>query len=823
MRKLFLMAGACFAVFFSGCSDDDIVKGGIRPVSGNEVVFGASTGVFTKDGPKTRTVYGVEEGENYQNYTTLTVHWIKDDQIRIYSPEAAEGYKSANYEVSPSHTADSYLIKVKDTGIRWGDTSKEHNFYAFYPNNVSRINMTGLETESKVKATIPVAQEHGELLRFTNDGKEDPNGTWLTIAPDMNFAMMTAKTQYIPGQGTNGTIALEFKPIVTMLDVVVNSGETTYKIIGVQVKSKTQPIVGDFTYNYEGGENGEGAFEDIKGTNQAYVDCMDEGSALELKAGEKLNVKFFLLPQDIKASELSVSVVLEGNRVITKSLVEEGSGSSDVTFLQGNIIKIQTPKIKVGEESNWMSLIESDVYFASQLSLPGSKYAFSYRYLDEDGAANDKGTNPKGITIGDLQNPVITSSKLTNNQGVNHWRQYFYQTLNIENQFKAGIRAFHLKLDIEGHNYYNEAVMQVTIDQLLTELQGLLDKNPTEGVIVTVDYVGGGGTPQDWVTTLANKIDAWKGATTHLRKLTEETTMGDMRGRIAVVLHAPGEESCTSPNICVVQGYSSSVQQRKIVENNFGTGGKLYTQTLQQVNNPEITDETIDGYSAGCGLVPYFMFRAHQVDKEPITNFKLIEKKQELISELFTLSYNNAMLPETQKINNFYLNDLSGWCVVRDRLSTGWGTFDIQEWTRRGILGREEWSETRNGEAIDPTNKNVFTYNYIDLKGADAPDGELGDTWCVRRTDDEKSDGYSRGEGGNQAKFAAEINPYATRVIRDLVNQGRMPLGIVYMNFVGVSTVTIKGGDDNRRYEVGGVNLPSYIVSNNFKFPLVKK
>ena len=74
----------------------------------------------------------------------------------------------------------------------------------------------------------------------------------------------------------------------------------------------------------------------------------------------------------------------------------------------------------------------------------------------------------------------------------------------------------------------------------------------------------------------------------------------------------------------------------------------------------------------------------------------------------------------------------------------------------------------------------------------------------------------SRGQGGNNALLAQQINPYAESEIRRFVNEGRTPLGIVYMSFAGTPTVTFNNVD----YTVNGTTLPALIVANNFKFAL---
>ena len=79
-----------------------------------------------------------------------------------------------------------------------------------------------------------------------------------------------------------------------------------------------------------------------------------------MASGEKLNVKFFLLPRDIQASELSVSVVLSNG-----------------------------PKLNPANVNNWMSRIGDDVLFASQLSLPGTKHSFTYTTFEGEKGSYD--------------------------------------------------------------------------------------------------------------------------------------------------------------------------------------------------------------------------------------------------------------------------------------------------------------------------------------------------------------------------------------------------------------------------------------------------
>ena len=94
---------------------------------------------------------------------------------------------------------------------------------------------------------------------------------------------------------------------------------------------------------------------------------------------------------------------------------------------------------------------------------------------------------------------------------------------------------------------------------------------------------------------------------------------------------------------------------------------------------------------------------------------------------------------------------------------------------------------------------------------SDPSDPSAGDTWLKINTDNSVL-----GKGGNNALLAQYMNPYAESEIRDFVNDGRTPLGIVFMSFAGTQAVEF----NSTTYTVNGTTLPALIVANNFKFAL---
>ena len=166
-------------------------------------------------------------------------------------------FKTADYTVTEaadasSGTSTGFLVKNGETGVRWGDTNKDHHFYAFY--SLDRID-NGLQTGTTVTATIPTGQEGGQLLTYNNQGEKDDNGTFKIITPDMSFCLMAGEGTWTSGSDKN--VALTFTPIVTVLDVLVNGpsseqagGIAAMKIVSVSVRSKTgNNIVGTFSYD----------------------------------------------------------------------------------------------------------------------------------------------------------------------------------------------------------------------------------------------------------------------------------------------------------------------------------------------------------------------------------------------------------------------------------------------------------------------------------------------------------------------------------------------------------------------------------------------
>lgn len=822
MKKIKLLTGALLVIGLTACSDDLDVKREM-PVTGEEVAFGTSLRNFEM--PQSRTIYGVpDDGENsVESYKELTINWVKGDKVRVYSPQATPGFQYADYvidEATEGGSAHYFLVKDShnDTGVRWGDVNTLHRFYAFYPTNINRNNYTPIKglgdgqtaNNMTVEAEIPVAQEKGELKeagdKDLNIGNITLPAHWKLIRPDMTYAIMAGYGTWNPNDPNqvDKNVTINFKPIVTVVDVVVNGpadGANALDVYRVTINSKKTPIVGKFTaqFDEEGNVTFGGMPETItENNNMATINCQYNGMPTKLGPGEKLTLKFFLLPRNIDASELSVTVQINEGRVLTKSLIP-GLGEDEVTdknpLAQGKIVRVWTPNLTVPASSNWMSSIPDNVLF-SQLSLPGSKHSYT----------------------GDLYNNAVNGGQIDENTGIMQYYQSIYVTEgNGDTQFDKGVRAFDLKIyngdedwlgnwDGTNHVYAGGAkVGSLQIGNVLTNLKNQMGEavSGDEACVVMLNYVSPPSI-SDWLDRLEQGLNDWNDSNpgTLVRIDPAKTTMGDMRGKIAVIINVP--DNTTGRNygfVNYIYGFSSSVQNLELQDLKLNDNQSVRMQNLYQVNNPDLKSGAPYAYRSGAGLVPYYITEKVGMKLYNDTYYNLLSVKEDLMNKLF-----DEMRGESY--SSLVINDLAGFCVTQNAGSTGsvdWGT---QTWTWH-LLG-SSWDGSLT-TAYDFANVNMSGNETAKYKWDVTPSGQShGDTWF------RLAESRDLGQGGNTVVFANDFNQRALDAVYNMVEDGRVPLGIVLMNFAGTDKVKINGTDR----EVWGNQLPSTVMSNNFMFSL---
>lgn len=543
---------ALFAAGLSGCTNDGLEDNTVKnPVqTGDEIIFGSRL----SGDAETRTVYGDRSEKG------VPVYWEADgsDQIAIYCLQSsAPANHLVHYKVTPvmngedpTATAESVVkVNAAEAGLQWGDRNTLHNFYAFYPasavKGTAEENATGMIT-----ANIPVTQqvqEWREGTMETTDPAFKGKKTYFGL-PNMDYAYMYAYTQVDPSKIDEKTpVNLAFKNLVTVLDITVQgpaSGTATITNINVSAVDGTQPILtGDFTCNIRAARDVTATCEPVGNFSEERstisIPCYDkkDGRFIQLGAGELLNVKAYIIPQNVNNTvtkrKLQITVSMLNGAPCKKTL-----STADVT--PHKINRVILPKLAIGGTNYWMSSLDPNIY-VSELSIPGSKFS------------------------------VLTSAN--NAQNV-------YQNATIEQQFTDGVRAFIFQTAVVGSNsdgnfltpsnntftselyvvsekYANQVMtLAKAIEDIASYLKACEDagkKNEFAFVMLTYttgdrDYGSGHWgffewiwdrksltAEQTWVNTLRDKVNSISSDAAnriYTGEITPNTTIDDVKGKI---------------------------------------------------------------------------------------------------------------------------------------------------------------------------------------------------------------------------------------------------------------------------------------------------
>ena len=540
MKRIVYSLFAVALVAMSGCKDE-IAENPVTPAqTGDEITFGSSLTDM-----QTRTIYGDEPVNG-----AYPVYWEDGDQISIYCPEAAQG-NLVSYKITPNEqdaTTSSAVTKVNadQAGLQWGQ-QETHHFSAIYPAD----KITGVQ-DGTLTASIPVDQTPTEWKY------DETTKTWTGIA-STDYAYMWAYNTHNKSEG--GDVALEFHPWVTILDVEITGPESgQMKMSSVQIRSNDyETLNGEFQIDFKPVETGGDAPVYVQAGNpnatrsQISIQLYDPkyyehkpaagktgGDFITLEQGEKIVVRFYLLPKDDGyntsedaqgRSDLQIRVAPYNMAVLTRTLTSQ-DGHEDAGkggILPHKVNRVILPPVNNAGVNYWMSSLNPNIY-VTELSLPGSKFSY--------------------------QNATDFSNV-----------RQVYQSLSIADQFKNGIRAFHVQtcgINDGGNTSWNPADMRLYVtvdgkrtskkitDMVKTVADGLAEaeqvgKKTGEYAFILLTYSSGGeghgiwpnDTPEAeaWMEAVQNELtDMAKDPQYRLYtgEITPNTTIGDVAGKIIV-------------------------------------------------------------------------------------------------------------------------------------------------------------------------------------------------------------------------------------------------------------------------------------------------
>ena len=522
----------------SSCQEDIVEEAVIPAQTGDEITFGSEL-----DEQLTKTIYGPlsEDGTYYP------VEWEDGDHISIYCPEAAQT-KIVKYKITPdpsNPSTSSAVTKVNpdEAGLQWGD-APTHHFSAFYPGD----RILG-SVEGKLRAEIPVRQEP---VRWDKKGNET-GGTTYTGVANTDYAFMWAYGTHDKSDG--GDVALTFKPWVTILDVEINgpanAGESI-KMSSVQIRSLSgETLNGEFLIDFNPVEDSESnypIYEESGDPNatrsqisiQLYDDEWDnqdgtKGNFITLKHGDKIVVRFYLLPKDVNydtsgegRNDLQIRVTPFNSAVLTRTLdAQEGTVHGGI--LAHKVNKVILPSVSKTGPNYWMSSLNPGIY-VTELSLPGSK--MSYQTAENVSGRNavyyqdlsiaDQVTN--GIRAFQIQT-ASTNTALVGNAS----DQVLYMTVagnKTSTRFKDIVKEIATGLKTAEAAGKNQEYAFILLTAALTECDGYgLWPNRTDGNLAWMDAI------RNELAEMAASPDTYR---LYTEEVTPATTIADVAGHIII-------------------------------------------------------------------------------------------------------------------------------------------------------------------------------------------------------------------------------------------------------------------------------------------------
>lgn len=592
----FIPAAAAVSVMLlaAACSDDPKTPT-VTPTPGAEVNFGAS--MTTND---TRTVYGTESGGAFP------IYWENGDLVTVMSPGAAHDY--ATYKITAPTTSDQNyaddMTKTGDAGIQWGNAEKA-NFYSIYPaGQVQSVNTSN--------NTMTLRMPH-----MQNDYIDASAGATNVIAKaDMKGGFLYAQTIDVDN-GTK-TVNLAYKPLATALRFKLQgpaAGESASEveseviISNIRIQAPTGTVIaGNFDVKFTNAKGNDGTvaapeilniatLDENNGFDYVTIYSSYEGSTgggyLTLGKRESVTLNAFLIPQSNLTinEDWKIIVTLSDGRTLTRSLGGSATDGKNMVLKPGQIHKLpDLPPLNINVEdydpSNWMVNIPRNTYL-SEISIPGS-----------------------WNSLGDAQK-IGSSTTAT----------------SLDDQYKSGIRAFHLdtrwkwsrnpisgstalsgdfgELGIaDGSNAFNTAaqngkVMNIdapTFKSALTTITGQVKKDEYLVLMCTFAQNSKVNTETPWYKAIS---DACKNdeSVYDAKQLTSKTVVGDVLGKVIVIICMEDEVSTTigttdlSESKCLF--VKAPLTLKKEMFNGATSNPNLYQKDLMQFGDKGSTGITL--------------------------------------------------------------------------------------------------------------------------------------------------------------------------------------------------------------------------------------
>ena len=763
-----------------GCKDDEFTQENNIP-KGNGIVFGANASYAGE--PKTRTEYGEYVTDSDGKKISQKIKWLDSDRVDIYSSTSPNKQK-VEYGIKVVDNNQAYLVARGD-GLQWDGSSTTQSFYAIYPSKESMSNEAVKQVVSfdngVLKGYIPINQQH----TITKSGN-----AW-TAKPTMDYLYMAAVQKDYPipaADAENDGISLHFVPLTTTLELTI-VGPTVAPIASINVFANDgQNIAGYFTCNLtqanttsEQNSNLTCKYEESATvrdmiTISGYYDDNGTQKPLELADGESITFNVFLLPHaDLK----NISIRVAGFNTASKTMaLKDKNGSIILKPHQKTCVKVKAPQIEKDGVNNWITGMDDKVLI-SQLSIPGTANSFSSNYSGTDA------------------------------------EYYKAQTATFDQQWNAGIRCFELRCpNNESGNSLDGIQLQCNRENLgLTFGQAvdmIWEKVQDSGEFAMIMPAFESNAGRDWrVEDFANDLNQF--FTDHSYKYVtygRELTVGDARGSLMFIARITSEEdgeiTLPTPGQGVFIDQWGSLKdnwaRRGYPVDNWAKNGALGINTMEYYMINENNDaDFVPTNMPTKGTVNYI----HNTKRKDGSNgTAYIQDWARVVKETKNYGLYDVYRREYTVIPVWtYYYDHTKYAYWQESLTEKqndiWNTFELAIEDNNNQQGSTFYINCLDGYYVDdnvPLSKKPYVEGYSESYMANGDE-----------------DSYSYGNGG----VAGNIDAFATDINNWFYNE---ILKYGASNIYGPMNIVIL----DRVYEDGGGSyLPSVIINNNYRFPLI--
>lgn len=810
MKKSILILCACAA--FAGCSEDDLVVK--KPaVPGSEVQFGATA--YMSNGNGTRTAYGDAVGNQ------IELRWVAGDKIDIACPQAAAGRRKAAYEIVETSIVEdtpeavnngkaTQLQKLGEYGIQWGEPGN-HDFYALYPSSQS------FTSDERGKIGMVADGVNGYLPVNQDPKKVTPDGNNFILEPDMRYAFMVAKKPVnSAAEGFTG-VSLKFEPLVTALQFeltapVIDAGNTTgakdLTITSVSLySSKGTNICGNFNYKFATGALNE--TNDETGYSRITM-TLPDGVVLTGNSGNKADVTFFLLPTaNIESGDLRLQVfyTYKGSPFVKSLKIGKQLMAKKKYYFRN----VKLPDItSTVEGSSWFSALDPNVLI-SQLSIPVAGNAFSKYYKDTsaDPNKNEKYYKEQSLSYMDLWNKGVRGFEFSTAWGSG--KDGSTRGTLKTNRFVCNGQAMNVTAD-DGTTVVN---FGNAFEKLASQLEVKEYQNECLIVICTYkSYTGDGGyNPQQYIKDLEAYIESNGSIKSRLTRLTSQSTVRDLRGKIAIIIR-PGDDdnqstqslTITNENLTLVRDWGTAVDKW---DKRFGEEYKSEGAFTNSNGSKTVEDYlwAVSDNSSNSLVLGQDFKTGYPTTSNYQFNHNVGGKSGDVSGEVVHVQEWARIVPSS--FTEQFCSDLRAWY---------WGSKYYYLWLKwpESLSQKKDMIEKTVAASMATMGGTTENKIFINSLCGFYPTKDLNASYYPYNTN------YTyryytftltnAGAGGDYVTCAKDLNSWFYQYLtvdnkaNGVLKQG--PLGLVMLNHIGTTD-----GDHS-------LDLVNWIMMNNFRFPL---